>query len=157
VKVSGSHEFQLRLFRPADLKNILSIEHAAFPREPYDKELFLELYRDCGGLFIVAKFSGRIAGYMVSCAKSGKAEIVSIAVHPKYQKLGVGSALMVHTLAALKKKKSQSVKLMVRTTNSSGVRFYRRFGFTLVRRVPRYYEDGGDAFRMSLAKQRLSR
>jgi ribosomal-protein-alanine N-acetyltransferase len=157
VKVSGSHEFQLRLFRPADLKNILSIERAAFPREPYDRELFLELYRDCGGLFIVAKCSGRIAGYMVSCAKSGKAEIVSIAVHPKYQKLGVGSALMVHTLAALKKKKVQSVKLMVKTTNSSGVRFYRRFGFIRVRRVPRYYEDGADAFRMSLAKQRLSR
>ena len=94
---------------------------------------------------------------MVSCAKSGKAEIVSIAVHPKYQKLGVGSALIGHTLFALKEKKMQSVKLMVRTTNASGVRFYRRFGFTRVRRIPRYYEDGGDAFRMSLAKRRLSR
>jgi ribosomal-protein-alanine N-acetyltransferase len=139
---------QIVPFRRSQLLRIMAIESATFADEAYDKEMFLELYRNCSDLFFVAKRSGHVAGYMVTCAASGKAEIVSIAVHPKHRNTGVGKAMMEHTLKKLKARGVRRVELMVRSTSAASIRFYRSFGFSRVRRVARYYQDGGDAWRM---------
>jgi ribosomal protein S18 acetylase RimI-like enzyme len=110
--------------------------------------MFRELHRDCTDLFFVAQRSRRIAGYMVTCRSAKKAEIVSVAVDPALRRLGVGSGLIRHTLAELCRYGLRQVELMVRTTSEDAARLYRSLGFTHVRRVRRYYEDGGDAFRM---------
>ncbi len=138
----------IRAFRPSDLDRIMKIERAAFSREAYTRKMFLQLYRECADLFVVAKRARRIAAYMSTCADSNQAELISIAVDPKRRKLGLGSALMRHTLAALKVRKVRRVVLMVRIDNTEAVRFYRRFGFTRLRTVPGYYEDGGAAYSM---------
>jgi [ribosomal protein S18]-alanine N-acetyltransferase len=140
---------QIRMFRAGDLKRVLGVERATFAEGPYTKEIFRELYRDCGGLFFVAVRLRRIVGYMVTCVDNAQAEIVSIGVEPKCQKMGIGTRLMEHTLAALEKRGIQRLELMVRTTNKDGVRFYRQFGFRSAGRVTRYYEDRGDAFHMT--------
>lgn len=36
----------------------------------------------------------------------------------------------------------------MRVSNETAIAFYRRFGFTRVRRVRGYYEDGEDGWRM---------
>lgn len=139
---------QIRQFDARDLQRILAIERATFAREAYTTRIFRELYHDCAELFFVATRFRRIVGYMVTCTESKQAEIVSIGVHPNYQKLGIGTRLMEHTVTELSKRKIQRVELMVRTTNTAGAHFYRKFGFMSAGRVARYYEDGGDAIRM---------
>ena len=139
---------QIRTFRAGDLKRVLGLERATFAEGPYTKEMFRELFRDCGGLFFVAVRLRRIVGYMVTCVVKAEAEIVSIGVDPKCQKMGIGTRLMKRTLAALEKRGIQRIELMVRTTNKGGVRFYRGFGFRSAGQVARYYEDRGDAFHM---------
>jgi len=96
----------------------------------------------------VAKVGGRIAGYAVACAENRNAEIASLAVHPDYRRRGVAHALMRHCLRALRSTGVRRVELMVRTGNTAGAQLYRSLGFRRVRLVPRYYEDGGDAFLM---------
>ena len=117
---------QIRAFRPSDLDRIMKIERAAFAREPYTRKMFLQLHRECADLFVVAKRARRISAYMSTCANAEQAELISIAVDPKWRKLGLGSALMRHTLAALKERKVRRVVLMVRIDNTEAVRFYRR-------------------------------
>ena len=136
------------MFRAGDLKRVLGVERATFVEGPYTKAMFRELYRDCGDLFFVAMRLRRIVGYMVTCVGKAQAEIVSIGVDPKCQKMGIGTRLMERTLDALKKREIQRIELMVRTKNKDGVLFYRKFGFRSAGRVSRYYEDGGDAFHM---------
>jgi ribosomal-protein-alanine N-acetyltransferase len=131
-------------FRHIQLRRILAIEEAAFPGEAYSRRMFLDLECECGPLFYVARRGVRIVGYMVTCLERESAEIVSIAVHPEARGLGVGSALMRHTLSRLRRLGVSRLELMVRATNAAAIRFYRRFGFRRVRRVRGYYEDGGD-------------
>ena len=130
------------------LDSILRIERASFGRYAYPRELFLELLEDCGGLFSVAKRSGRISGYIAACVVRNRGEIVSIAVDPRHRLVGAGSALLSSTLAKLKRAGIPFVTLMVRTDNEAAIRFYSGFGFKRVRRVPAYYEDGRDGWRM---------
>ncbi|HZT33895.1 MAG TPA: ribosomal protein S18-alanine N-acetyltransferase [Bryobacteraceae bacterium] len=131
-------------FRLAQLPRILAIENAAFPREAYNRQMFLELHRDCSPLFYIARYGHAIAGYMVTCTAGSHAEIVSIAVHPQFRQRGLGAALMRHTLRRLKPAGITQVDLMVRTTNAAAIAFYRRFGFRRARCVAGYYDDGAD-------------
>jgi ribosomal-protein-alanine N-acetyltransferase len=135
-------------FRLWDLSRVLEIERAVFGAGAYSRGMFLELYRDCGGLFFVAKCSGRIAGYVVTCAGRKKAEIVSVAVRPDRRGRGIGGALMANTLQALEDTAVERVELTVRTTNQAAIRFYRGFGFVSGPVASGYYEDGEDGLRM---------
>lgn len=129
------------------------MERASFGKEAWPRRYFLELHGECRSFFFVAKVRGRLAGYALACPDKRNAELVSLAVHPDYRRQGVAAALMRHTLSALSATDVQRVELTVRTSNTAAARLYRSFGFRRVRLVPRYYEDGGDAFLMARAIQ----
>ena len=136
------------LFRLDQLESILKLERAVFPEDAYDREMFLDLHRKCGGLFFVAKVDGEVAGYAVSCLARGNGEIVSLGVARRFRRHGVGKALMRRTLRALASAGARAAVLAVRVDNTAAIEFYRGFGFRSERRVPRYYQDGGGALRM---------
>ena len=140
---------QIAPFRRRHLDRILRIERASFAAEAYSRGYFLELYRECAGLFFVAKQAGRIGAYMVTCPDARGAEIVSLAVHPDCRRHGLARALIAHTLRILSARGIHRVELRVRCTNTAGLRLYRSFGFRRTGLDRRYYEDGGDAVRMS--------
>ena len=140
---------QIVPFRRWHLRRILKLEKRAFPKAPYPRWMFLDLYRTCGDLFFVARRAGRIAGYAVTCVRPGEAEVVSIAVEPEQRGSGIGGALMDHTVAALRRREVRKVTLMVRASNAGAIRFYRRLGFRSRGVVARYYENGEDGIRMS--------
>jgi ribosomal-protein-alanine N-acetyltransferase len=150
---SLTRAIQIVPFRLRHLARVLRIERASFGAEAWPRKYFLELYRDCGGFFVVAKVGGRIAGYAVACAEKRNAEIASLAVHPDYRRRGVADALMRHTLRELRGAGFGRVELMVRTGNTVGAQLYRALGFRRVRTMPGYYEDGGDGFLMARAIQ----
>jgi ribosomal-protein-alanine N-acetyltransferase len=135
--------------RMADLNRIVEIELASFGDEAYDRNLFAEFFRKCGELFLVAEHDREVQGYMVTCIRGEQAELVSVAVDRAARRMGAASALMESTLRRLRRRGIARIGLMVRTTNDQARAFYERYGFEKVRRVPRYYEDGGDGWRMA--------
>jgi ribosomal-protein-alanine N-acetyltransferase len=137
-------------FTPRHLPRILEMEARVFPEDAYPREMFQELYQECGALFFVAHASGAVAGYAVTCASKRKAELVSIAVDVPWRRAGVGAALLLRTLRELGQTDVRRLELAVRVGNRGAIAFYRRHGFELVGRIHRYYENGGDAFRMAL-------
>jgi ribosomal-protein-alanine N-acetyltransferase len=144
---------QIVPFRLRQLDRILQIERASFGRDAWPRKAFLEYYDDCRELFFVGKFSRRIAGYIIGCVEAGGGEITSLAVHPDYRRRGLAAALIGRVLRELRAGGIRRVELMVRVGNTAGEQLYRSFGFRRVRRVPRYYEDGGDGILMRLARR----
>ena len=139
----------VRRMRMADLNRIVEIELASFGDEAYDRKLFAEFFRKCGELFLVAEHDREVQGYMVTCIRGEQAELVSVAVDRAARRMGAASALMESTLRRLRRRGIARIGLMVRTTNDQARAFYERYGFEKVRRVPRYYEDGADGWRMA--------
>ncbi|MGB7760433.1 MAG: hypothetical protein WBL61_11420, partial [Bryobacteraceae bacterium] len=70
----------------SDLDGVLAIERASFGAEAYDRNLFAELFDECGRLFLVAAAASGIRAYMVTAAAERRgvscAELVSVAVGP---------------------------------------------------------------------------
>jgi ribosomal protein S18 acetylase RimI-like enzyme len=146
--------FSLRRFRLADMEELLPIERACFGRDAYDRKLFAEYARACGGLFLVVEDGAalaRLAGYAIACIsrpRPGLASLISIAVAPAARGQGAASLLLSSTIRRLKLRGVDRLTLVVRESNGRAIRFYERHGFTRLRRSPRYYEDGEDGILM---------
>jgi ribosomal-protein-alanine N-acetyltransferase len=139
---------EIRPFESRDLDRILEIEQASFGPEAWDRELFLEYFRRCPELFLVARHARRIGGYIITCTGPKEAELVSIAVDPRDRLRGLGQAMLDETLAQLRSHRVSTWWLMVATSNAPAIRFYERYGFVRKRRTKRYYGAGRDAWRM---------
>jgi ribosomal-protein-alanine N-acetyltransferase len=151
----------LRRFRLADMEALLAIERVCFGRDAYDRNLFAEYLRVCEGLFLVVEGSApdargtvgmpMLVGYSIACicrARSGLANLVSIAVAPEARGGGAASLLLSSTTRRLKLRGIERMTLVVRESNARAIRFYERHGFTRLRRSSRYYEDGEDGLLM---------
>src|SRR5689334_7652497 len=64
-----SSGLSIRPFQASDLKAILAIERASFGRDAYDRNLFADLARTCGGLFLVACRGNKVIGYSISSVR----------------------------------------------------------------------------------------
>ncbi|MEO8594602.1 MAG: GNAT family N-acetyltransferase [Candidatus Solibacter sp.] len=140
--------FVIRPVRQRDLDRIEEIEAASFGADAYDRKLFAEYTRICGGLFLVAERGRRVVGYSITALRQAKAplraELVSVAVDPAYLGKGAAAGLMDSTLRRLRRRSVQRLGLMVKLTNARALGFYAKYGFRRTRRVPGYYEDGAD-------------
>jgi ribosomal-protein-alanine acetyltransferase len=141
--------FAVRVFRWSELDRILELEHASFRNDAYDRNLFAEFFHKCGDLFLVAIRRSRVCGYSVTCIRGERAELVSIAVDPAERGRGAASALLAGTVRRLRRRHVSRFGLMVRISNVSARTLYERHGFSKVRRVPGYYEDGEDGLLMT--------
>ena len=140
--------FLIRPLRARDLDRILEIEHASFGRDAYDRKLFADFSHKCGDLFLVAERTGKLWGYIVTCTRGDRAELVSVATHPEVRRKGVASRLLESTLRRLRRRGIRRFSLMVRTTNRRARAFYEKYGFEKERLVRSYYREGADAVRM---------
>ncbi len=141
---------KLRRALPRDIDRILEIEADAFRREAWSRAVLLQTLRTCPELFLVAKLSGKIAGYAVTQIDSVKAELISIAVFNAARGHGAGEALLRSTMRSLKRRGVKTWILTVRIGNRQAIRLYRRLGFVRTRTVKNYYGPGRDAWRMQL-------
>lgn len=138
----------MRRCRGADLPRVLTIERASFAEDAWPRGLFIELMEECPKLFLLGLVDGHVVGYVAAVEKGENAELVSIAVHPRYRGRGVAAALLRRVLSLLRAKLVGRCWLMVRPDNGNAIRLYRTFGFIRVRRVKDYYGRGADAWRM---------
>ncbi len=145
--------FAVRQVRLRDLGRILEIEAASFGADAYDRNLFAEYTRKCGGLFLVAEWGNKVYGYSITVLSPGgtgnRAELVSVAVDPAFLGKGAASALMDSSLRRLRRRGVTRLRLMVNVMNFRALGFYKKYGFRKLRRVKRYYEDGTDGISMA--------
>lgn len=150
-------QYRIRRALLRDLDRILAIENASFGREAYDRNLFAYYFYNSAGLFLVAERRGAICGYAVSYVRgkspSLRAELISIAVDPARREKGCASALLDSTLRRLRIRRVLRLHLVVRLNNRPARMLYEKYGFRTLRRVPGYYQDGGDGIAMTLLLQ----
>jgi ribosomal-protein-alanine N-acetyltransferase len=147
------NRFAVRRVRLRDLDRILEIEAASFGADAYDRNLFAEYTRKCGGLFLVADWGSKVCAYSIAVlsprVSPNRAELVSVAVDPAFLGKGAASALMDSTLRRLRLRGVTRLGLMVNVMNFRAIRFYKKYGFRNIRRVPGYYENGADGISMA--------
>jgi ribosomal-protein-alanine N-acetyltransferase len=128
----------IRPFSFSDLDSILLIEKQAFPKSPYDGTTFLNLHYLYPETFLVYidanhDHDGGISGYIIF---SQDGHIISVAVHPRHRRKGIGSQLLQRVMKTPHLKKLWAE---VRRSNDGAQAFYSKMGFQITGVVPNYY------------------
>lgn len=149
--------FALSIGGPGDLDDVMQVMTAAFPAE-YGEGWSRS---QCGGILplagvrlVVARTAeGEPAGFTLERAVADEAELLLLAVDPRFQSQGLGSLLLGHFVAAHRGGPAGQLHLEVRDGNRA-VAMYQRCGFRVAGRRIAYYRgtDGNrhDAITMVL-------
>ena len=149
--------YTLRLFQPADIKDVVSINQLCLP-ENYPDQFFLGLHHHAPNAFHVAEYNGEIVGYIMCRIERGisgfgrlpvkKGHIVSVAVLRNMREKGIGTALINAAMEGMTGYGATEFFLEVRKSNEAAVKAYEKLGYSVRRVLRGYYRDGEDAFLM---------
>ncbi len=151
-----------------DLDAIMDIETSTFASDAWSRGTMRAELGGRHGYYLVAERAegaeavegaegqhsdAALAGYagLLAPARSGQADIQTIAVAPDARRHGLGRALMVALLAEARRREVSEVFLEVRADNPSAEALYLSLGFEQIAVRPKYYQpDGVDAHIMKL-------
>ena len=92
-------------------------------------------------LWLVALDGNVVAGYVGSQSVLGEADMMNIAVSPKYRRTGVAKGLVASLVDALRQNEVHCLTLEVRASNHGAICLYDLLGFQQVGRRPNYYHN----------------
>jgi ribosomal-protein-alanine N-acetyltransferase len=99
-----------------------------------------------------------VVGVIVVWLIVDEAHIATLAVHPELRRQGIARKLLCVSLKDAAKDGMLSALLEVRAGNETAQELYRKFGFEVVGRRMRYYQDNHeDAILMTLANLNVNR
>jgi ribosomal-protein-alanine N-acetyltransferase len=85
--------------------------------------------------------SQRIVGVSGFWLMAGEAHIITMGVHPSYQRRGVGELLLISTIDLAMTQYAEVMTLEVRLSNSAAQALYRKYGFKKTGVRKSYYND----------------
>lgn len=153
---NGAVTFTLREFAAADFDRLWRIDQSCFPPGIAYSRAELKLYmRRPAAFTLVAISKGapeagspkpEVAGFIVA-EKGGRARghIITIDVIAEVRRFGVGSLLLNAAEDRLRTARCVAVELETAVDNASALAFYKRRGYSVIARYPRYYANGVDA------------
>ncbi|NKC15432.1 MAG: GNAT family N-acetyltransferase [Gammaproteobacteria bacterium] len=98
----------------------------------------------------VIRAGGRIAAFAIMHYRDTEADLLLFAVAPECRRQGMASALIEWLLTTARVAGVEQIRLEVRAGNRPGRAFYENAGFTIVARLPEYYQGRESAMRMVL-------
>jgi ribosomal-protein-alanine N-acetyltransferase len=130
----------LRAAAESDLNQIARIERSCFG-DPWSEESFRRLVGVSPAIFLVALFppDKAIAGYAVAFSVGEDAEILNVAVDPKFRGKGLAGQMLDGALIELGVRGVRTAFLEVRESNSAARALYKSRGFIEIGRRSRYY------------------
>ena len=135
-------EQQVRRLVYGDLPAVLAIERRSF-QTPWSLAMFvLELSKPGGICLAICDERDELLGYLVCSRYADVWHLMNIAVAPGRRREGIATDLMEQLFEQAGA--DARFTLEVRTSNSSAIKMYERFGFRPAGHRRRYYHDNGE-------------
>lgn len=130
-----------RLMTAEDIPQVQLIERKCFST-PWSRNIFLsEVTQNDNAVYLVAQIAELIIGYVGIWIILDEGHITNIAVHPDYQRQGVGKALMDQITIVAIARGVIAMTLEVRISNHGAQALYNQLGFEPKGIRKQYYQD----------------
>ncbi len=120
----------IRPLAPADMGQLLAVDHAAFPWLWWNSAEEFSWYLGLPGVEACVVSDGdRIVGYAGFTISGRQGHLDRLAVLPSHQGRGFGRALVLFTLSRMANKRAERVALTTQVDNHKSARLYGTLGF----------------------------
>lgn len=140
----------IRPCKREDLETIYNIEKNSFKEGAWTFEQFIYEYENNDYAFIFVVEEGKVFAYIDFWITFEQATIAKIAVAPLLRNKGVGDILLKDAINRIFSQNVESITLEVRVSNIPAIKLYEKNGFKKLIIKKGYYQDGEDAYLMSL-------
>ena len=146
-----SHKYRIRLATESDLDALVNLELSAFETDRFNRDQIEYFLTESRATNLVIEGKSKVAGAAcVLWRKSHQgARLYNLAVDPAFQGQRLGQKLMHECELEAARRGCDKMTLEVRQDNTGGIRFYERLGYTIIRTMSDYYEDGTPGLKMS--------
>ena len=119
---------------------IAELEKICFSDPWSEKSIASELHNELA-FWLVAMEEDRVAGYIGSQTVMDETDMMNVAVHPDFRRMGFGEALVNELIEKLKSMGSRCLTLEVRASNAPAITLYGKLGFSEIGRRRNYYRN----------------
>ena len=133
------------LWASPDRAGEVACMHAELFNPPWDQPAILKLLEHpaAAALIAVAGPKREPAGFVMAQLADDEAEILSLGVASKWQRMGLGGRLIEGLIRAARRAEARRLFLEVSTDNAAALRLYDKFDFRRVGLRPKYYQRPG--------------
>lgn len=143
-------DFNLLYLVENNLAEVLELESLVYDH-PWTEANFLGEFKRPITLALGFKYLNKIlVAYCFFWVIPPDIHLLNLAVRPEYQGRGLASRFLKTILSIGQRINVRNFFLEVRPSNIPAVNLYRSFGFILAGRRPAYYDNGEDAYLMTL-------
>jgi [ribosomal protein S18]-alanine N-acetyltransferase len=140
----------------ADAPRLAQLHGASFHRGWGEGE-FESMLGESNTLVHRLRLGRKTVGFAVSRMGADEAEILTIAIDPRYRGHGLSRNLLLTHLGHLAARGVRTIFLEVEENNRPALSLYKRAGFAVVGRRQRYYQEpGGEQLNALLMRRDLS-
>ncbi len=125
----GNLEVDTRPVNKRDIGSLVALDEAAFESQWRNNAPFFADALSAFPHFVVAVLENRIVGYQFSALYKSEGHLARLAVHPLWQRRGIGTRLLAEAIAFLQRSGARAILLNTQEDNWRAQRLYRRFGF----------------------------
>lgn len=129
-------DLSLRLLTEDDLPHVMELERSAHSH-PWRQSSFEDCLKGRQRCWL-AENNNKLVGYVVITHAGGDAELLNIAVSPKFQRKGIGSSLLQHAINCVVGH-ADMLFLEVRVSNRKAIELYSKEGFFELGNRKNYY------------------
>lgn len=156
---SRKAEFEIVAMGSDDCHDVAELHAMRFARPWNDGEFVSLLLQPNSFGFVVRQtnalmFKPQLSGFVLAREVAGEAEILTIAVHDKAARCGLGWRLMQAAMREARARGGETMFLEVDDGNLSAIGLYRKLGFDKVGERPAYYADAKGHRSSALVMQR---
>ena len=121
--------------------------------EAYSRDTFEYLLSSSESISYRAVLStGLMVGFIVGLIEPDRTgHVTTVGVAPEYRRRQIANRLMEKVEDGFRRRGVSTVRLEVRSVNSSAQQLYLKLGYSIAQRLPRYYSNGGDGLLMMKA------
>ncbi|MGC8662964.1 MAG: ribosomal protein S18-alanine N-acetyltransferase [Thermoplasmata archaeon] len=142
------NKITIRRFKIEDLPQVVRVIDRTLT-EKYSLEIYHSIYNSWPEGFILADVDSKIVGVIASNKNSiYEARILMFSVDTPYQNMGIGTMLLKHFEDVCRQEGIRAIRLEVRISNDSAIKFYEKNGFVIINMINSYYSNGESAYIM---------
>lgn len=129
--------------RLSDLKEIVEIEDASFPR-PWSLNSFVAQLSNENSMCLTAEDQGQVVGYLIATQYVEVWHLLDLAIRYDYQRRYIATDLLVRFMEKTVHGQHRGYTLEVRKSNRGAIKMYEGFGFICTGIRKAYYRDNDE-------------
>ncbi|HEX8853604.1 MAG TPA: N-acetyltransferase [Pyrinomonadaceae bacterium] len=92
---------------------------------------------------------GMMVGFIVGLVEpQATGHVTTVGVAPEHRRRRIANRMLAKVEDGFRKREVRTVRLEVRSVNTAAQDLYRKLGYVVTQRLPRYYSNGGDGLLM---------